>query len=82
MEPDQICRKLISKFLFYPGVVSELDIPQSSMDVIKGKMVTLKASYGGSGSDLSSNTVLWTFVANNTQQVRNGKEKVMPTAQD
>lgn len=72
----------LSVFL-YPGIVAQLEMPQTSMDVIKGRMVTLKASYSTAlGSDVSSNTVLWNFVTNNTQLVRKGNGKVIPTAQE
>lgn len=46
-------------------------MPQTSMDVIKGQMLVLRASYNTDpGVDLSTNTVLWNFVSNNTQLVR------------
>lgn len=46
-------------------------MPQTSMDVIKGRRVVLRASFTSvPGSDLSTNTVLWNFVSNSTQLVR------------
>ncbi|KAK5615447.1 hypothetical protein CRENBAI_000889 [Crenichthys baileyi] len=40
------------------------------MDVVKGKLVQLKASYNAKpGSDLTTSTVIWNFVGDSTQQV-------------
>ncbi|KAF3841510.1 hypothetical protein F7725_007372, partial [Dissostichus mawsoni] len=46
-------------------------MPQSSMDVIQGQMVVLRAVYSGSaGSDLSLNTIIWNFqTPDNTQLI-------------
>lgn len=55
----------------YPGTLAEIQMPQTSIDVIKGQMVVLRASYiTAQNSDLSANTVLWNFVSNSTQLVR------------
>ncbi|XP_019940867.2 endothelial cell adhesion molecule a [Paralichthys olivaceus] len=52
------------------GVLAELQMPQTSMDVIKGQMVVLRASYTSTpGTDLGTNTVLWNFVSNNSQLI-------------
>ncbi|XP_029304713.1 endothelial cell adhesion molecule a isoform X2 [Cottoperca gobio] len=45
-------------------------MPQPSIEVIKGQMVVLMASYNtGPGSDPSTNTILWNFVSDNTQLI-------------
>lgn len=45
-------------------------MPQNNMAVIKGQMVKLEASYSPApGSDLSTNTIIWNFVSNNTQLI-------------
>ncbi|KAM6983699.1 endothelial cell adhesion molecule a [Tautogolabrus adspersus] len=52
------------------GVWAQITMPQTSMDVIKGQMVVLRASYSPvPGGDLSTNTILWNFVTDNTQLV-------------
>uniref|UniRef100_UPI0037E8239E endothelial cell adhesion molecule a n=1 Tax=Semicossyphus pulcher TaxID=241346 RepID=UPI0037E8239E len=52
------------------GVFAQIQMPQTSMDVIKGQMVVLRASYNPvPGGDLSTNTILWNFVSNNTQLI-------------
>lgn len=52
------------------GVWASLIIPQTSIDVIKGRMVTLQASYNSPGvTDPSGSTVIWNFVSNNTQLI-------------
>ncbi|GAA6226846.1 endothelial cell-selective adhesion molecule-like [Lates japonicus] len=52
------------------GILAEIQMPQTSIDVIKGQVVVLRASYiTASSSDLSANTVLWNFVSNSTQLV-------------
>lgn len=57
---------------FSVGILAQLQMPQTNMDVTKGKMVVLTASYNSvPGSDLSTNTILWNLVTNNTQLVRN-----------
>lgn len=61
--------------LFHLGVWASLTIPQTSNDVIKGRMVTLQASYNSPGvTDPSGSTVIWNFVSNNTQLVRRKSE--------
>ncbi|XP_062261652.1 endothelial cell adhesion molecule a isoform X2 [Platichthys flesus] len=52
------------------GVLAELQMPLTNMDVIKGQSVVLRALYSSTpGSDLSLNTVLWNFVSNDTQLI-------------
>ncbi|KAK9536040.1 hypothetical protein VZT92_005858 [Zoarces viviparus] len=52
------------------GIWAQILMSQPSMDVIKGQMVVLRATYStGPGSDLSTNTVLWNFVSNSTQLI-------------
>lgn len=47
-------------------------MPQTSMDVNKGQKVELRASYNtDASSDLSQNTIIWNFVTESTQLVRN-----------
>ncbi|XP_077403761.1 endothelial cell adhesion molecule a [Vanacampus margaritifer] len=52
------------------GIWAQILMPQTHVDVLKGQMVILKASYiPMSGSDLSTNTILWNLVSNNTQLI-------------
>ncbi|XP_061558908.1 endothelial cell adhesion molecule a isoform X1 [Phycodurus eques] len=52
------------------GIWAEILMPQTHFDVLKGQMVVLKASYNTvPGSDLSTNTILWNLVSNNTQLI-------------
>ncbi|XP_028321976.1 endothelial cell adhesion molecule a [Gouania willdenowi] len=52
------------------GVFAQIQMPQTSMDVIKGQMVVLMASYSSdTGTDLSTNTIIWNFVTNSTQLI-------------
>uniref|UniRef100_A0A3P8T1U8 Endothelial cell adhesion molecule a n=1 Tax=Amphiprion percula TaxID=161767 RepID=A0A3P8T1U8_AMPPE len=56
--------------LFLPGVWAQLQMPQTSIDVIKGQTVMLQASYNTDpGSDLGTHTVLWNFVTDSTQLI-------------
>lgn len=53
-----------------PGLWAQIDMPQSSMDVIKGQKVVLRATYRTTaGSDPSTNTILWNFVSDSTQLI-------------
>lgn len=57
--------------VLYPGIWAQLQMPETSMTVIKGKMVVLRASYSTAPDhELSTNTILWNFVSNSTQLVR------------
>lgn len=57
--------------MFPAGVWPDIDMPQTSMEVIKGQMVQLRATYSLPGStDPSDSTVIWNFWTNNTQLVR------------
>ncbi|KAM7374891.1 hypothetical protein PAMP_007525 [Pampus punctatissimus] len=47
---------------------AQINMPQSSMDVIKGQMVVLRASYS-LNSDMSTGTILWNFVTNKSQLI-------------
>lgn len=52
------------------GVWAKIEMPQTSIDVIKGKTVVLRASYSTDpGSDPGTNTILWNFVSNTTQLI-------------
>ncbi|XP_035482033.1 endothelial cell adhesion molecule a [Scophthalmus maximus] len=52
------------------GALAQIQMPQPSIDVIKGQMVVLKASYSTApGSDLSTNTILWNFVSNKSKLI-------------
>lgn len=52
-----------------PGLLAQIDMPQS-MDVIKGQKVVLRATYRTtSGTDPSTNTILWNFVSDSTQLI-------------
>ncbi|XP_068601009.1 endothelial cell adhesion molecule a [Brachionichthys hirsutus] len=49
---------------------AQIEMPYTNIDVIKGRMIVLQASYRTiPGQDLSTNTVLWNFVSNNTQLI-------------
>lgn len=53
-----------------PGLWAQIDMPQTSMDVIKGQKVVLRATYRTTpGSDPSTNTILWNFVSDSTQLI-------------
>ncbi|KAM8740942.1 endothelial cell adhesion molecule a [Acanthopagrus schlegelii] len=52
------------------GIWAQIQMPQTSMDVIKGKMVELRASYNtDASSDLTQNTIIWNFVTESTQLI-------------
>ncbi|XP_010892308.2 endothelial cell adhesion molecule a [Esox lucius] len=51
-----------------PGVLTDVHIPVKSMEVIKGQKVVLPAWYTSSSS-VSKNTVIWSFMANNTKLI-------------
>ncbi|XP_078121626.1 endothelial cell adhesion molecule a [Sander vitreus] len=74
MEVHTTSRKLtLLSFTFLwglSGIWAQIQMPQPSMDVTKGQMVLLKASYSTApGSDPNTNTILWNFVSNNTQLI-------------
>ncbi|XP_044227192.1 endothelial cell adhesion molecule a [Thunnus albacares] len=50
------------------GIWAQINMPQSSMDVIKGHLVKLRASYE-SNSDVRTHTILWTFSTTNNSQM-------------
>nr|XP_057942058.1 endothelial cell adhesion molecule a [Doryrhamphus excisus] len=53
-----------------PGIWTQILMGQPHTDVIEGQMVILKASYiSAPGSDLSTHTILWNLVSNNTQLI-------------
>lgn len=53
-------------------------MPQTSMEVIKGQMVVLRATYSLPGAtDPSDSTVIWNFWTNNTQLVRTKSELIV-----
>lgn len=61
----------LSSLLLLLGIWAQIQMPQPNMDVIQGQMVVLRATYNAqTGSDLSTNVVLWNFITDNTQQVR------------
>lgn len=43
-------------------------MPRMDMEVVKGQMVILQAWYSPT-SDISKNTVIWNFMANDSKQV-------------
>ncbi|XP_022601700.1 endothelial cell-selective adhesion molecule-like [Seriola dumerili] len=74
MEVYTTSRKLtLLSFTFlwgFSGILAQIQMPQTSMDVIKGQIVVLRASYSTQpGTDLSTNTILWNFVSNSTQLI-------------
>lgn len=61
---------LLCCLLGLSGVWAEIQMPQTSMDVVKGKLVELRASYSSDAAiDLTTITVIWNFVTESTQQV-------------
>lgn len=46
-----------------PGLGADIQMPQTSMSVIKGQRVVLVATYDPPGSDTTTNTILWNFVS-------------------
>ncbi|KAM4620956.1 endothelial cell adhesion molecule a [Polymixia lowei] len=52
------------------GVWAQIQMPQTSMEVIKGQKVVLRAWYTPTpGSDTNTNTILWNFVTNSTKLI-------------
>ncbi|XP_051902227.1 endothelial cell adhesion molecule a [Hippocampus zosterae] len=52
------------------GIWAKILMPQTHLDVLKGQMVILQASYNTvPGTDLSTNTIIWNLVSNNTQLI-------------
>ncbi|XP_041742288.1 endothelial cell-selective adhesion molecule-like isoform X2 [Coregonus clupeaformis] len=70
MYPSRKLRTLLSFtfLLFFTGVLAQIQMPQRTMEVIEGQKVVLQAWYSPSSST-GKNTVLWNFVANNTQLI-------------
>uniref|UniRef100_A0A8C7CLP4 Endothelial cell adhesion molecule a n=1 Tax=Oncorhynchus kisutch TaxID=8019 RepID=A0A8C7CLP4_ONCKI len=67
--PRKLCILLsFTFFLFFTGVLAQIQMPQRTMEVIEGQKVVLQAWYSPS-SITGKNTVLWNFVANNTQLI-------------
>ncbi|CAG5878899.1 unnamed protein product [Menidia menidia] len=53
------------------GTGANIQMPDSSMEVIKGQMVVLRASYlSDLIGDLNANIIVWNFFSNGTQLVR------------
>ncbi|XP_047462945.1 endothelial cell adhesion molecule a [Mugil cephalus] len=50
------------------GILAELQMPQTSIDVIKGHMAVLRASYNPVG-DVNTNTVVWNLITGTTNNV-------------
>uniref|UniRef100_A0A096M866 Endothelial cell adhesion molecule a n=1 Tax=Poecilia formosa TaxID=48698 RepID=A0A096M866_POEFO len=56
--------------LIFLGVWANIQMSQTSMEVVQGKLVQLIASYvGNPDADLATSTILWNFVTDRTQQV-------------
>ncbi|KAF3706784.1 Endothelial cell-selective adhesion molecule Precursor [Channa argus] len=51
------------------GIVAQLQMPQTNMEVIKGQNVVLTALYQDPGSNIEGNTVLWNYVSSNTKLI-------------
>uniref|UniRef100_A0A3B4WHL7 Endothelial cell adhesion molecule a n=1 Tax=Seriola lalandi dorsalis TaxID=1841481 RepID=A0A3B4WHL7_SERLL len=65
-----LTKSYVTLIKHYSGILAQIQMPQTSMDVIKGQMVVLKASYSTQpGTDLSTNTILWNYVSNSTQLI-------------
>ncbi len=75
-QPNSFPSLFLFLFLFlHTGIWAEIQMPQTSVNVIKGQMVVLRASYSTEpSSDPSTNTILWNFVSNNSQLVRKQKK--------
>ncbi|XP_007556538.1 endothelial cell adhesion molecule a [Poecilia formosa] len=72
METCSTSRKLtlLSFLLGLSGVWANIQMSQTSMEVVQGKLVQLIASYvGNPDADLATSTILWNFVTDRTQQV-------------
>ncbi|TSK16169.1 Endothelial cell-selective adhesion molecule [Bagarius yarrelli] len=50
-----------------PGLLSQLQLPQKDVVVIQGQVAVLQASY--SGADLSEATIIWTYLADQSQTI-------------
>lgn len=59
---------ILLSFTFFTGVLAQIQMPQRTMEVIEGQKVVLQAWYSTSSLTVK-NTVLWNFVANNTQLI-------------
>nr|XP_023681882.1 endothelial cell-selective adhesion molecule-like isoform X1 [Paramormyrops kingsleyae] len=51
-----------------PGDSQRVEMPRMDVEVVKGQMVVLQAWYSPT-SDISKNTVIWNFMANDSKQV-------------
>ncbi|KAM9348161.1 endothelial cell adhesion molecule a [Symphorus nematophorus] len=74
MEVYSTSRKLtLLSFTFLwglSGIWAQIQMPVTSMDVIKGEMVVLKASYNTRpDNNPSANTVIWNFLGNKSQLI-------------
>ncbi|KAM3868875.1 endothelial cell adhesion molecule a [Diretmus argenteus] len=68
--PRKLSLLSLTFLLGLSGVLAEIQMPQTSMEVIKGQMVVLKAWYTQPpGTNKNSNTILWNFVSNNTKLI-------------
>ncbi|XP_043996966.1 endothelial cell adhesion molecule a [Gambusia affinis] len=72
MEIYSTSRKLtlLSFLLGLSGVWANIQMPQTSMEVVKGNLVQLIASFVGKpDTDMTTSTIIWNFVTDSTQQV-------------
>lgn len=72
VEVDQVRWSLLFFFShpLYPGVLAKIEMPQSSVEVIKGDRAVLRASYRTPpGTDLRTNIVLWNFYSTDMKPV-------------
>ncbi|XP_054902858.1 endothelial cell adhesion molecule a [Poeciliopsis prolifica] len=72
MEICSTSRKLtlLSFLMGLSGIWAEIELPQTSMEVVKGKLVQLSASYvGNPDADLAASTIVWNLMTDNPQQV-------------
>lgn len=55
---------VLTLLCLYPGLLAQLQMPQTNVVVIQGQTVVLQASY--SGGDLSSATISWNYLSDPT----------------
>lgn len=58
----------LSLLFGFTGVLADLQMPQTNIEVVEGKMVVLQAWYSPS-TNMEKNTVIWNYVANESKLI-------------
>ncbi|XP_052423799.1 endothelial cell adhesion molecule a isoform X1 [Carassius gibelio] len=61
------CLAFLSFLCCIPGDLAQLQLPQKNVEVIKGQMVVLQASY--TGVEIEKNTVVWNYMSSSTEMI-------------